>query len=238
MTKFEDRLRAAMESSVASEQPPRGLVELVRRRHRRHMALMAVAPIVVLIAAAAAIAPARSALLGRGTTPVLTPSSPGPSHAGVIRRGQYYGCGSQTLGALGPHWRQGATHAGPVWFVNRGIAPDFRFRNPDGTLKAVPLIVLVRDNTTAWVKPHGSARRDFRFLPGFNGTNRYTLRDGKADATFASCSSQAAMYGSGLTEYYIGIIVTGPRCIPVDVQTLDAGHPARATLHFGQCTTR
>ena len=36
MTDFERRLRAAMESAVANEQPPGNLVQQVRRRHRRH----------------------------------------------------------------------------------------------------------------------------------------------------------------------------------------------------------
>ena len=237
MTDFEARLRAAMESSVAGEQPPPGLAELVRRRHRRHTARVAVVAIAVVLAAAAAVSPARSALLGRGTTPVMSPSSasPGASRAAAAGHGQYYGCGSQTLGALGPHWRQEATHAGPIWFINNGIAPDFRFRNLDGTLKAVPLIVMVQDNTTAWVQPQAGEGRYFRFLPGFNTTNEYALRDGQAEATFVSCSDRAAMYGSGFTEYYIGIIVAGPRCIPIDVRTPDARSPARAVLQFGRC---
>ena len=36
MTDFERRLRAAMDSAVASEQPPGNLLQQVRRRHRRH----------------------------------------------------------------------------------------------------------------------------------------------------------------------------------------------------------
>lgn len=236
MTDFEDRLRAAMESSVASEQPPRGLVELVRRRHRRRMARVAVAGVAVLLLAAAAIPPARSALLGGRTTRAVSPSSPAPSHAAVTRRGQYYGCGSQTYGALGPHWRRGATHAGPIWFINNGIAPDFRFRNPDGTLNTVPIIVMLRDNTTAWVRPAGADGRYFRFLPGVNA--RYTLGDGKPQATFVSCSDRTTMYGRGFTEYYIGIIVTGPRCILLNVRTPGVARPDRASLRFGGCTLR
>src|SRR5436309_15965350 len=43
MTEFERRLQAAMESAVATEQPPRDLVQQVRRRHRRHTARAGVA---------------------------------------------------------------------------------------------------------------------------------------------------------------------------------------------------
>ena len=43
MTDFERRLRAAMESAVANQQPPGNLVQQVRRRHRRHTARVAMA---------------------------------------------------------------------------------------------------------------------------------------------------------------------------------------------------
>jgi hypothetical protein len=234
MTDFEDQLRAAMNASVASRRPPPGLVELVRRRRRRHFARVTVTAAAVVLAAAAAIPPARSALLDRGAGPAMSPAFPAP---GSFGDGQSYGCGAQTLGALGPHWRQGATHAGPIWIISNGTAPDIRFANPDGTLKAVPLIVLVRDNATVWLRPEGPARGNLRFLARFNSTNRYTLRDGATDATFTSCSAKAAMFGSGLTEYYIGVIVTGPRCIPVDVRTSATGKPVRVSLPFGSCAS-
>jgi hypothetical protein len=234
MTDFEDQLRAAMNASVASRQPPPGLVDLVRRRRRRHLARVAVTSAAVVLAAAAAIPPARSALLDRGVGPALSPASAGSASFGD---GQSYGCGAQTLGALGPDWRQGATHAGPIWIVSNGIAPAFRFANPDGTFKAVPLIVLVRDNATVWLRPEGRAEGNLRFLARFNRTNQYTLRDGATDATFTSCPAQAALFGSGLTEYYIGVIVTGPGCIPVDVRTSATGKPLRTSLRFGSCTS-
>jgi hypothetical protein len=234
MTDFEDQLRAAMNASVASRQPPAGLVEVVRRRRRRHNTGVAVTLAAVVLAAAAAIPAARSALLGGGAGPASSPPAAGP---GPFGHRQNYGCSAQTLGALGPDWRQGAAHAGPMWIISSGIARGFRFARPDGTLNAVPLIVLVRDNTTAWLTPQVPRGQSFRFLPGFNTTNKYTLRDGATDATFTSCSPKAALFGSGLTEYYIGVIVTGPGCIPINVQTSAAGTPARANLRLGPCTS-
>lgn len=234
MTDFEDQLRAAMNAAVASRQPPPGLVALVRRRRRRHIARVAVTSAAVVLAAAVAIPPARSALLDRGAGSAMSPALPAP---GSFGDGQFYGCGAQTFGGLGPGWQQGATHAGPIWIISNGIAPDFRFVNPDGTLKAVPLIVLVRDNTTVWLRPEGTQRGSLRFLARFTSTNRYTLRDGATDAIFTSCSAKAAMFGSGLTEYYIGVIVTGPRCIPVDVRASATGKSVRSSLRFGSCTS-
>ncbi len=130
-----------------------------------------------------------------------------------------------------------STQAGPIWFINKGIAPSFRFHNPGGTLKAVPVIVMLRDNSTARVQPSGTEKRYFRFLPGFNGTDRYTLRDGQATATFAGCSNQNSMYGNGFTEFYLGVIVAGPRCITLDVRTPGRRVPIPATLTFGKCGT-
>jgi YVTN family beta-propeller protein len=86
MDDFERRLRAAMESAVASEQPPGNLAGLVRRRHRRHVARVAVAVAAVIAAALAAVPPTWAALLG-GTThaaagPAQACPSSGPQGAG------------------------------------------------------------------------------------------------------------------------------------------------------------
>jgi hypothetical protein len=239
MTDFEQRLRAAMESSVAGEQPPGNLVERIRRRRRRHAARVAVAGVVVMTAAVAAVPVTGMALLGGGGPSRAASPGPGP-HPRATRpapRGQYYGCASQTLGALGPHWRKEGTQAGSLWIINKGIAPNFAFYNRNGSLKAVPLIVLLRDNTVARVQPSGTGSRYFRFLPGFNSTDQYTLPDGKPAATFASCSGQDSMYGNNFTEFYIGVIVRGPRCITLDVRTPAARQPVPVRLTFGTCGT-
>jgi hypothetical protein len=133
-----------------------------------------------------------------------------PATSAVLPRDQVYGCDAQTYGALQSDWRRSAIQAGPVWIINRGIAPDFNFRNPDGTLNAVPLIVLVRDNVTVSVEP---AERDLRFLPSVGSAEKYTLNDGLPDAT----------------------VVAGPRCVTIDVRTSAGQSPYRATLQFGTC---
>jgi hypothetical protein len=239
MTDFEARLRAAMESSVAGEQPPAKLVQRVRRRHRRHIARVAATGIVVMAAVLVAVPLAGAAPLGGGIT--ARTAAPAPdAHAltpSPAARGQYYGCTSQTYGDLGPQWRRGSTQAGPLWFINKGIAPNFSFYNRNGTLRPIPIIVLVRDNSIAWVQPSGAGKQYFRFLPGLTNTNQYALRDGKGEATFAGCSDHNSMYGRGLTEFYIGVIVRGPRCITLDVRTTAATQPIPARLTFGKCGT-
>jgi hypothetical protein len=239
MNGFEDRLRAAMESSVAGEPPPGGLLEGIRRRHRRHLARVAIAWAAVLLAGVVAIPPSRAALLGHGTSPAGSPAAPGPaSQPAPAVRGQSYSCTSAGAGSLGPHWRQDAVHAGSVWFIDNGIRPGFRFRTKGGMLKAVPIIVAVPNDTTAYVKPVGSRARQFRFLPGFSRTNRYTLRDGKTEATFTGCPGPAGGGAgvAGFTAYWVGTLVAGPRCVTLGVQTPDSTAPARTTLRFGTCT--
>jgi hypothetical protein len=82
MTDFEDRLRAAMASSVAGEYPPADLVARVRRRHRRHNIRLGVAWAAAAVAVAAVIPadrrnePIRPALLCR----------PGGGAAGAVLR--------------------------------------------------------------------------------------------------------------------------------------------------------
>jgi hypothetical protein len=229
MTDFENRLRAAMQSSVEAENPPANLLAQVRRRHRRHLTLVGAIGVAVVIAAALAVSPARSAWQKNGPARPAAPAA--------IPRGQVYGCDSQTYGALQSDWRRFAVHAGPLWIINRGIAPDFSFRNPDGTLKAVPLIVLLQDNVTVSVEPTVPGQPYFRFLPGFNTTDEYTLSDGLPSATFTACSAQTALFGQGLTEYYLGVVVAGARCVTLDVRTSASQPPYRAGLSFGRCGT-
>jgi hypothetical protein len=228
MTGFENQLRAAMESSVAAEHPPANLVARVRRRHRWHLARLGAIGIAAVIAAVFAVPPARSALL-RGATTTR------PAASTVLPRGQVYDCDAQTYGALQPDWRSSAVQAGPLWIINRGIAPHFDFHNPDGTLKAVPLIVLVQDNATVSVEPTAPGQRYIRFLPSVGSTDGYTMSDGLPTATFTGCSAQTALFGEGLTEYYIGVVVAGPRCITIDVRTSASQPPYRVTLPFGTC---
>lgn len=38
-----------------------------------------------------------------------------------------------------------------------------------------------------------------------------------------------------LTEYYIGVVVAGPRCVTIDVRTSAGQSAYRATLQFGTC---
>jgi hypothetical protein len=234
MTDFEGRLRAAMESSVAAEYPSGNLVARVRRHHRRHLARAGVVWAAAAVAVAALLPSAGSALRGGGSARAV-PTAPASSSA-TARPGQYYGCDAQTDGALAPDWRQGASHAGPLWIINAGIAPGFRFRNPDGTLKAVPLIVMLQGDTTVQVTPDAAAAPYFRFLPGFDDTGEYTLRAGETGATFGGCSAQSSRYGKGFTEFYIGVVVAGPRCVTLAVRTPQVRPPVRTTLRFGRCT--
>src|SRR5690348_15862103 len=68
MTDFERRLRAAMESAVANQQPPRNLIQQVRRRHRRRTARVGVAG-AAAAAAVAVLVPVGIRATGHGSGP-------------------------------------------------------------------------------------------------------------------------------------------------------------------------
>ena len=68
MTDFERRLRAAMASAVANEQPPGNLIQQVRRRHRRHTARVTVAG-AAAVAVAAVLVPVGIRASGHGSGP-------------------------------------------------------------------------------------------------------------------------------------------------------------------------
>lgn len=103
VTGFENRLRAAMEFSVAAEQPPANLLARVRRRHRRHLARLAAVGVAAVVASAVAVPPAWSALFKHAT--------PRPAASAALPPGQIYGCDQQTYGALASDWR-GSTAPG------------------------------------------------------------------------------------------------------------------------------
>src|SRR5690242_5813744 len=75
MTDLERRLQAAMESAVASEHPPRNLIEQVRRRHRRHTARVGVAG-AAAVAVVAVLVPVSIRAAGHGPGPA-GPNGPG-----------------------------------------------------------------------------------------------------------------------------------------------------------------
>src|SRR5262249_59842448 len=75
MTDFERRLRAAMESAVANEQPPRNLVQQVRRRHRRHTAQVAAAG-AAAVAVVAVLVPVSIRAVGHTPGPAAGHRSP------------------------------------------------------------------------------------------------------------------------------------------------------------------
>lgn len=46
-----------------------------------------------------------------------------------------------------------------------------------------------------------------------------------------------SLFGEGLTEYYMGVVVAGPRCITIDVRTPASRQPYQATVRFVHCST-
>jgi hypothetical protein len=240
MTDFESRLRAALRG--AAEPAPPGLLAAVMRRHRRHQVRAGAGVLAVAAAAAFAIPPVTAALHGaaghrtgraaRGaTSPAPTrPRWPAASAGTVVS-----GCeNGPPRGAIGRRWRTMATHeAGPLWLLNGG--------HSSGRIRLyVGLVVLdnLRPGTAVVLKAAPANARHLRFLYGpgdsLNPGTRYTMRSGEAGVTFVACRTWHQSASSpGLTDYYGGFLVLGPRCVPVRAWLPGRRDPV--TVRLGAC---
>lgn len=246
MSEIEQRLRAAMRAAVADEQPPAGLLEMVRLRHRRHRAraAWATAGIAVVAAAVVALGFQAGALRaapglpggapGRGKA--VAPSAGGPTPMRSAKsRTVLDTCAMQIGAGLASDWQRQSALVGPVWFV--GLRDESATAVNGSTARIGGLLVMVRNGVTARVTVTGQADGYFRFLfgpgdfaEGLDG--RYTISDGESGVTFAGCPGGAATtYLSGFTQYGGYFLMTVPRqCVSLDVSTATTGTPARVTF--------
>jgi hypothetical protein len=101
-------------------------------------------------------------------------------------------------------------------------------------MQAVGVSVAVQAGATAVVRVEPAARSRFRFLDGFNGSDRYSLRDGKDGVTFAACP---ASYLGPVTVFWVGYLNGGLGCVPFEV-SVAGQRPIRVALSVngGICT--
>ncbi len=125
-------------------------------------------------------------------------------------------------------YRAQSVHAGPVWFVwarDKGYWPVSRPLS-HGQVQGVGVPVAVQAGATAVVRVASAARSRFRFLAGFNGSDRYSLHDGQAGVTFAACP---ASYLGPVTVFWVGYLNGGLSCVPFTV-TVPGQRPIRLAL--------
>lgn len=238
MSDLERRLRDALHG--ASEQPPSGLMDAVRRRHRRFQIRAGVSAAAV-IAAVAIASPAVAGALshhhagpipaaGRASHPTAHSSHPHPSAApGTV----LVGCGDlPNSGNIGSKAVPGRSDGAlPLSFLPGG--------HSSGRLRlyvAIAVLKGLHPGTQVVVRVPSAYRSDLRFLyadslmPG----TKYTMRSGEAGVTFVACStSQETVPVPGVTDYYGAYLVRGARCVPVKVWTPGRTNPA--VIRLGAC---
>lgn len=173
--------------------------------------------------------PLISAVSGLGSVPGPNPVGPRvPRAAGTVLRE----CADANNGELSKHWQAQSVHAGPVWFIfaRSPAAWPASHRLPAGRLDGQAGIIAIQAGRRAVVRVTGPARARFRFLPGFNNTDIYTLHNGQPGLTLGGCPGV-------FTTFWEGYISTAS-CVPLVVQALPHGRPVHVTLSGRPCPSR
>ncbi len=175
--------------------------------------------------------PLISAVSGLGSVPGPSPVGPPVRRAaGTILRE----CQDANNGQLSAHWRAQSVRAGPVWFVF-GHSPGVwaaSHRLAYDQLSGQAGVIAIRAGQRAVVRVTGPARARFRFLPGFNNNDVYTLRGGLPGLTLGGCPGVFTMFWQGY--------ISTAACVPLVVRALPHGRPVHITLsdHRGACPAR
>lgn len=237
-----------MQAGFADEQPPANLLEMVRLRHRRHrvhVAQVSVAAVAVIAAGALGLhasvsGGARSGASGAGSPAagVSTGTWPGtgPALMPPARSVNVVdSCGQQIGAQLPVGWQRQSLQAGPLWFVDLRQASTSAVK--DGTARVGGFMVLVRNDTTAWVTVAGPADDYFRFLFGRNdfaeGVDAaYTIKNGETSVTFEGCpQNQVSGFAPGYTQYGGYYLMAVPRkCVTLVAWPQVGGIPYQVTF--------
>jgi hypothetical protein len=237
MTDLERWLRAAM--AAATEPPPAGLLDGIRRKHRSHLRRVGAACLTAVAAAGIAVPlatrgiPAGPATPG-ATSPAVPTGTPTGAPGTVLRD-----CQSNNNGTLGADWEADSVHAGPVWFIymrptNSAVSSQ---RLVAGKLTASAMVIAVSNGRTAVVTAAPATRGRLRFLAHFNNDGSpYTLAEGAPGLTLVGCpvgpagTDIPASYAPGLTMFWEGYVTDLRGCIPLEVSTSSARQPIRVIM--------
>ena len=173
-------------------------------------------------------------------------SSPSPSSASstssptnLVRT-----CESGVYGDLSRFWRRSGMRVGPLVFVGVPRPHEDRsdFAPRHGGYQSQKVLVLIEQGAVVTVVIPPSARKHVALLydpAAFSDQPNLRLSDGESAVTFMACPKGQAPVGPphGPTQFNGGLIVAGPRCVPVDVAVGEAS-PRRVVISFGagRCT--
>ncbi len=155
------------------------------------------------------------------------------------------GCDDANIGAIGAHWRAGATHAsGPLWFIDGGHSPGHARAGSIRLYVAIAVLDGLRPGSAVVLKVAPGWRHDLRFLYGpadqMTPHTQHLTRlagQGELGVTFMTCSPARQIVPSRhYTDYYGGYLVRGARCVPVHAWLPGRAHPV--TIRLGACAGR
>lgn len=234
----------------SAERWPGSLIEGIRRRHRRHVRRVAAGSVAAAVAVLLATPPVMQAFrVGQTKTgqsaasraPTPRSSAPATTPSPVAARGTTLrGCDSANWGQLSRNWRSGSMVAGPLWFVYDappGYVQLGDSHSRTGTVQAGGkprvgvMVIEVSFGSTVVMKVDPASVSYFRFVPYFDQTGGYSLRDGVTGLTLASCPRGTPAGPNGLvTDYYLGfLLLPGDRAL-VNIWPTASARPIRVTF--------
>lgn len=144
-------------------------------------------------------------------------------------------CSSRVSGVLSAGWREEGAGAGGLTFahVTQYAAPDPAFsRSRDSLHPAIKLLAVVERGAVVRVVVPELEREDGALL--YDDSIHHTtdgfvaIADGDPAVTFRGCVTSSVP-----TQFAGGFVVSGPRCLPLDVYSGSIVEPERIVISFG-----
>lgn len=142
------------------------------------------------------------------------------------------GCENSVFGTLAADWRTDALVVGPIAWV--GLKSAYMDAEPnsfvahDGRYWGQKALAVVEEGQLVRVELPESEREYAAIDYSGSGPqdNQYELSDGRPGWTFSSCLDRE-------TQFNGVFVVTGPRCLAIDVLEEPQDEPTRAFVPFG-----
>lgn len=149
-------------------------------------------------------------------------------------------CDSSVYGTLTKNWRSTAVTAGPIsWpYLRRSRdIPSDAFRAHHGRHPAMKVLALVRHGAVVEVAVPPREQRQVELLydgSAFRDSGGYRMGDGEPAVTFHGCAQGQPAMGPGPTQFNGGFILSGARCVTLEVSW--GSNSRRVRIPFGRST--
>jgi hypothetical protein len=219
-----------------------------RAMNRVNVLQLAILQLAILLLAVALVAACSSG--GQGPRPSLEPSSspsgsPTPEGASSPGPGVFVRtCDMSVYGELGRGWREdeNTVVVGPLAFLYPGGYADAPKRSFDRRGAGYPsqkVLIVVEQGAAVTVAIASRATEVASLLydpEAFEQSGVSAVSDGARAVTFIACPKGTAAIGppNAATQFNGGFIVSGPRCVPIEVRVGDNPTPDRRVFSFGK----